>query len=695
MSEEQALNECGRGFAWRRVHPEQPLEDDSTWEAIIPSTPADPPCKGEPNKLEVEHFKQLADREGLTDNQLLSWVMQGFPGVGLEKYAVLVPPHVGALKEAETYNACVQRDVEWGFVTEPSAFPEQWPCVLDPCNIVVQNGKPRLTIDKTMWISGRAEMPPANLLINLIAEAATAGRLKLVTVGQVARAAAILKVALKVYAHLSSPGRSVQLLMKKHDLKAFFRFHAKQRAHVREQGKVVKGGYSVDKRVNFGERNAPDHTCRESDALTFFSRRELARLDAEYPTRAPELLAWLEHRRHLRAEAGADADEFGWDVLFWICYYVDDGGLLCFDDLLFDKAGRPVTLNETSASGVISSKQQCRIDMYGEACIQIAIYIGHQCPEDKRDEGIDLIYLGITLALESERRILPRVKALSYKLIVEQCIVGRRVMPNGLVINEYSNSTPSCTVCCTPPRSSRWGSSIYLLHAQSVEGGARSHGGQKKDDAFGDGHEGGAEGAQVVGSPAGERRLFGASAVASCYSFPGVSSANTLIRYSDASRELDKPANDSGGGAWVVIGDTFYYIQIVWERIEIEKNSINVLEAHMRDMGGKVFLDLASELGLTITHTTAYVDNTAAECIAENGRASTDMMHELNRLRLLDLQARGVYETNERIASEDNDVADLISRGALDSALFYPRDCGLKCVECAAKPSYRELPVVA
>ena len=65
------------------------------------------------------------------------------------------------------------------------------------------------------------------------------------------------------------------------------------------------------------------------------------------------------------------------------------------------------------------------------------------------------------------------------------------------------------------------------------------------------------------------------------------------------------------------------------------------------------------------------------------------------RPRLLDLQRRGVFESNERIASEDNDVADLISRGDIKESLFYPRDCGLEVVRCEIDAAYRQLPTKA
>jgi hypothetical protein len=150
--------------------------------------------------------------------------------------------------------------------------------------------------------------------------------------------------------------------------------------------------------------------------------------------------------------------------------------------------------------------------------------------------------------------------------------------------------------------------------------------------------------------------------------------------------------NHSGAGAWCAIDNTFYYIHWRWSRAEIETFSINVLEAHARDIGGKVFLDLGIELGKNFTHTTAFVDNTTAESIAENGRTSTEMLNELNLIRLRDLMSRNVHEKNERIASVDNDVADDLSRGEIREALRHPQECGMRCVELQVPQAYRQLP---
>jgi hypothetical protein len=693
FSEAEALNECGWGFAWRRRDAQAPLTQEALWDAIRPSSyPHDQPCAGQPNLISAEHFTELADAENFPDKQVVSWVQHGFPGVGMPNGAVLAPPHVGALKEAQAFDEQNVKNIKLGFISPACSFPEFWPVIIDPCNIVVQNGKPRLTIDKSMWTSGRADLPPFNTLVNLAEEAKTAGSLSLVTVREVARAAAILGAPLRMCRSVALPALDIKLKMKKFDLKAFFRFHPKQRLAWRESGLLFKDGYSVDMRPNFGEAHAPDHTCRESDGVNFFTQRELARMDKEYPSTVPPLISWLASRAHLRARS-ATSDEFLWDVLFWMCYYVDDGGLLTFDDKLYDSSGAPKIILIADAAGVTTRHHQTRIELYAEAAIKIALYLLHECPADKQD-GPDerIVFLGIGLHLDIQRRLLPKIKAQAYASIVKRTLETKRVMPNGVGAAEF-NQTHSLIHKLLHASDVIPLGRPHLFHLrQAVNTAKKIFLGVDKGELLGVmitakvrkeliwwQHQ--LETADLTGLP-----------LASRSEFPGISSPTHLIRYSDASRELDLAENHSGAGAWCAFDNTFYYIHWRWSRAEIENFSINVLEAHARDVGGKVFLDLGIELGKNFTHTTAFVDNTTAESIAENGRTSTEMLNELNLIRLRDLMARKVHEKNERIASVDNDVADDLSRGAIREALRFPSECGMRCVELQVPVDYRELP---
>ena len=135
---------------------------------------------------------------------------------------------------------------------------------------------------------------------------------------------------------------------------------------MRESGRVLASGYHYDRRPNFGERDAPDHTCAESDGLCWFCRHELLRLDGEYPSRVQSINLWLKHRRTLREQDTSDdgMSSFIWDVMFLLMMYVDDAGLQSWTEPLFDHHGEQIFVLETDKHGVQVLKPRLRIAMY-------------------------------------------------------------------------------------------------------------------------------------------------------------------------------------------------------------------------------------------------------------------------------------------------------------------------------------------
>ena len=94
-------------------------------------------------------------------------------------------------------------------------------------------------------------------------------------------------------------------------------------------------GYGYDPRIQFGQREAPVLCGRQSCFLVWVMRRELLRLEAEYPSRATSVLAWIADRlRHVTEGSEADIS-----CLFFLLMFVDDVGGACVDDLLYDRQG--------------------------------------------------------------------------------------------------------------------------------------------------------------------------------------------------------------------------------------------------------------------------------------------------------------------------------------------------------------------
>jgi hypothetical protein len=88
-----------------------------------------------------------------------------------------------------------------------------------------------------------------------------------------------------------------------------------------------------------------------------------------------------------------------------------------------------------------------------------------------------------------------------------------------------------------------------------------------------------------------------------------------------------------------------------------------VLELAARSMGTFTFLEHARDVGVAVTHLFEFTDNRAAELTAEFGKPHTPQMQALIKAAYVELRSLEVYSSMLRIASEDNDIADGLSRG--------------------------------
>lgn len=673
FTEQQALNPCGWGFTWRYS------QADQLWHAVTASFFPDKPPQ---SSIDPTKFEELARKTGLTDQQLISWVKHGFPGaVHLKVFAQLASPHVGALKNAAALEECNQKDIKAGFVSSGFEFPEYWPAVVDPMNIVVQHGKARLCIDKSMVIGEESY----NSTIDLDRDEGDR-RVTLVRVWQFCRGAAILNAA-------CTQSIDAYVTLAKFDLKAFFRQHGKQELFVHQSSRCLSTGFGTDFRVNFGERDAPDHTGRASNALRHFILCEFKRLDAAYPTKDPGLVRYVARRLQLACDHGDSKDtECLWAALFFLVFYVDDGGLALISDLLYDPKGEPVMVMLTDKHGVASRVHQRRDAMYFPAATSIANYIGYGTPEDKIAKGRSLVFLGVNVNLTTLLRSLDETKRKDYLELLRQVVKGRAKLANGLTVTD----TDLCN-------------SLYhkLIHAADTKPLGKAH-------TF---YIGRALRTPNRLSPGGviidalalkefewwEAELLEPAdnglPLASRYSFPGVSAGGVLVIYSDASREIDPlnpdlrggDNNESGLGAWAVIAGIFYYVEDRWEAWELKAFSINVLEILAECIGIFSLLDKAQELGESFPHVHSFVDNTSAEFVSERGRAGTEGMANVNRRRLHEITSRSVHQKTSRVPSKQNDIADGLSRGDILEALRIARSCGLHCVRVPLAERWRDL----
>ena len=485
-----------------------------------------------------------------------------------------------------------------------------------------------MTIDKSMQLVDGVDS--YNSRIDLESQPA----IDMVSVSMLARAAAILMTA----------GISVRIWG--FDLEAYFRKTGKQRAHIWMSGFVHADGYGADERVQFGQREAPVLCGRQSCFLIWAVRRELSRIDREYPSRVGAVLDWIQYRA---AFARDDDPEWLWSSLSFVLMYVDDVGGVTIDDELFDSSGREVWVSRDSRS-----VRQTRASLHFEAAIGVMSHFGHKDSIDKRDyPGLDSVFLGVTIDLALRTLSLSADKAKEYRYIV-LAILESIPLPNGTIAvqpSELSSLTHK------------------LLHAASVAPLGRQHLFHVMRSARGEGALPG--GARVV-SRAALRELHWWEQVLSLEAiragvplasrtvFPMPSDTGVLVAYSDASREIG--SIESGYGAWAVVDGVVYYVEGRWTDVEVKRLDINVLELLAMNIGSFAFLRVAAERGVVVSHLVEFTDNTAAQASVERGKPRSPRLGELVRQRYVALQAAGVPASPERVASVDNDVADGLSR---------------------------------
>ena len=112
-----------------------------------------------------------------------------------------------------------------------------------------------------------------------------------------------------------------------------------------KSGYMLPDGAGFDKRVQFGQKEAPVLTSRQSNFLVWAIRRELHAFDEAHAPRDAALLAWrllrelLAEERRPQSERPCFADP--WTSLNFVMQYVDDLGAVSVDDFVYDADGAP------------------------------------------------------------------------------------------------------------------------------------------------------------------------------------------------------------------------------------------------------------------------------------------------------------------------------------------------------------------
>ena len=646
LEQHEALNPCGWGYTWRKQR------DVDLWDVVQPSSwPHDPPSCS----LDAARLKKDAEQLGFTDMQFVAWCCHGFPGSNLPsgERAVIGYPHAGAIKNPRMVTDADERDASEGWLTQSSEFPEFWPCYADCINVVVQHGKPRMTIDKSIRLSSTThptQVDSYNDLIDLIAEREQIGGLALPRVASFWRAAAILMTC------------GLPVLVGKFDLFAYFRQHGKQRAAVHQSARSLESLVRFDLRINFGEQDGMDHCCRGSEAIAFFVRLELTRLQTEYPPREQAAVEWLARRMALERPADESSDQLGRFTASWFfMVFVDDAGLAAISYAMCRRDGTRIS----NADG----SPQMSGDTFLKAAAAICQRYGHGTPDKKFfPMARQLELLGEYGDLDTGHRTLPEGRAELYAGNIDKLLSEAKTMPNGAtaVDDVLLKSIVHKLIYATTFYPLGKTKLFYMKKTRKTDALLTSRG-------------------RIIGSKTKlelswwrlqlQRATTPSVPLAPRYGFP-TSSDTTIVVYSDASRELDSPET-SGFGAWAIVSGIFIRIYGLWTVSEMQLYSINVLEAHASSGGTHRIQQRARELGNAATHSLAFIDNTSAESVAENGRPQAEGLHLVNERRLAWTQQMGVMQAADRITSEDNVVADRLSRQEIAAATAFAIELGL------------------
>ena len=681
LTEEEAVLPAGRGWSWlhgedgrwrpltRSRWPEDPPETDLDIAEVLRTAKADPERFGE------------ADAE-FADKYVLACMAHGHPAPHLERAVVLGYPHVGALKSMEALDKCIAKDRKQdstegklAWTVHGGSMPQVWPTRADPVNVVWRGGKPRLTIDKTMELSACFESYNAAVRLEEY------DPVEMVRVEQLCRAAAIFRSA------------GVGVRVWSFDLEAYFRKSAKQRADWWKSSYLLPDGAGFDKRLQFGQREAPVLTSRQSNFIVWAMRRELHAFDEAHPPTEPRLLAWRLLRSLLSGPEQTGAFDCSLTALHFVMQFVDDVGATAPDDLLFGRGGAPYWAQwcvateryVACAAGAEGAVHLRRPDAHYAIAIGVIERLGHSSAAGKGVPPCDCMdLLGAHVDVPGDRRMLTQYKCDTYAAAIRE-LLAAPPMASGALRAPFA----------------AFNSVVHkLLHASATVVLGRQHlhycmAARKATNRL--------AGAHVLLHPSQVAELEWwlvqlaepsrhCLPLASRVVFPDVADSAVLSCYSDAARELASP-QVSGYGAWSVIDGTFCWLAGLWEEHELRAHSINVLELAAENMGMFALLAHARALGLEVTHVVDFVDNTSAEYSADRGKPGAPPMRELVRRRYVALDALGVYSSVRRITSADNEWADALSRGParVQDVLRMARALGMPTLELRPEQAWRDL----
>ena len=587
----------------------------------------------------------MAGAEGFNDKEIVGEMLSGMEDDSCcARGSLLCAPHVSALRNIDMASEKLDKILAggWGFMADLPA----WPVRACPYGMVDESeragkAKWRLTNDLS-WPPPGGMPDDEGGFVDSLNGAMDRSRWpsgKLARVSEVAEAAAILRVA-------GVPVRLWSL-----DCEAFYKQMGRQNAQLWRVAMMRESGVQVDSRCCFGSAADASKCSRVSNFLAFHARAAMARVDAEFPTVDPAILAWGRRRAKEAAVSGEDRDRFV--KLGMSAIYIDDGLGVSFNDNLVGENGETVWRD-----GAPFTRATAHFEAVKAAVEKFGFT---SAPSKEQRPRSRAIMLGVEIDVDEGWMRLDPTKRRVYLRRVREALVEASIPRSAFL--KLLGRLQFAALCL--PRGRQW------LHAAWRAVRTRFR----------------VDTDRVLMTKSVVRDLRMWEEALSCEEQPCVPLACTRCigevgdpgvgaMYADASGIY-------GWAAWTCVGDQVILVEREWSSAEADLD-ISVKELFASTAGLMTLRPFAGWMSVY-----NYTDSMVALATMRSATPTSARLQALSAVRVDLLIQIGVREAAERIGSKSNLWADLGSRGRGDEVVRQAARLGMSTLRVEVDCEWR------
>jgi hypothetical protein len=453
------------------------------------------------------------------------------------------------------------------------------------------------------------------------------------------------------YAQLVGVMRSsnAPILLWKRDAVAAYRQVPMAASDLWKCGTVGPGGILIDTRLSFGSRVAPNKFQRMMMVAVREAMRRIAAFDLEHPPASAELRAWLQRRRDVLGDGRMAA----------MVQYIDDSCAVSLHD-------------------VVPTSGRRRGEHHFEIFDAVMAEAGVELAEgEKREESTEEIEaLGVMVSVAEECVYYPEEKRRRVEGRIDRLLgeaAAGRMVERAQV--ESLMGKPKWVAHVAPSMAPRLRSGFAMAHARG-----RPHMVRVSTQFVAD--------QQVIRAEMG--RLPRVPLVPRS-AFPPLHAPQSVVGFQDA-------AGEWGIGGFFGMGGKLYFYQ--------EKYPPDVLKALRSRLISIATTELAAELALVqmvveqrraegrggeALYVTDFTDNEGARAAAQRGTATSPTMAPIAEEMARLAAAEGVALRTARVTTDENKLADGLSRDSRAQLAWAVADAGVEAVELRVDEGVWEL----